>query len=679
MALDKRFATFAPQGITSQPGQLNTVNKGAGLAAVGAVIESYGAEMAQSAQRAIEKESRFWAAETSINIDTEIDKELGQARQTGAWQGVSQSIDKKIKGLHQKAIGEAPKEIRDELRIKFMEQYANTMRVASKLEIDNKIKYQVGVITERGDYLRKKAISDPENWQTYLQSAEDIVTNSALSTAAQQEVLLDMRNDFAADVLGQYLDSNPAFVAKALKEGRYDDYISADVKSKMLDQARGSMIAAQQRQQAEYTANARLSVQNAIDTLKAGGLIPQQDLMAIAKQADSIGLGSLGENLRREASMADFKMTLSRKSPVEQEALISQMLSDPAMRSTKEGVERIKEANKIFNNTVSMAEQDPLGLANTNQIIALTPLQFDDAGNIDPGWYKERIVQAESASSAYGVDMKVFRPMEAALLAKSFSGAGLEEKAALVKSIAENAPKRAINAIAGQLSKDDSNFAAALAMAKDDTATTFDILQGVEAIKEKMVDTSGIEQVSTIVEQDFLQAVPDINSRKKIAEATKALYAAELAKGKSVSDSDIEDLYERLIGKPVNVNGLDVLPYRKPDKSFAGARELRQAARLMRNAEQIKRIHGELPKDASGNEVDLDILSRRAQFIPAGESRYIAVVNGETVVNSEGAPFEFDFQQINDAYQDRLRRTGKQGPLSGGPALRVLPPIGPVP
>ena len=288
----------------------------------------------------------------------------------------------------------------------------------------------------------------------------------------------------------------------------------------------------------------------------------------------------------------------------------------------------------------------------------------------------DRLEYIGRKNEQYGVDLPVLTDQEKDSLIDTFEGLNARQSAALMNNIAGSLPDNQQDLIAQQIFKDKPSMGVAIAIADDDPLLAQSLMNGARVKKDKLIKLPTDTDIISVTNEELGEAVQQPDWRKSMQEAVKSIYADRVFTendNSGIIQSDIvEEAVERLVGPVINVNGKDVVGFRKSEGVFLTEDEFDDFFDDL-TEQQIINALGDMPRDILGNRLPLDDIKDRATLLTVGNGQYVIQLFDEWAVRRNGERYIFDLRRIfllNE--QDFTARQQTEGFFGRLP--RVLPP-----
>ena len=217
-------------------------------------------------------------------------------------------------------------------------------------------------------------------------------------------------------------------------------------------------------------------------------------------------------------------------------------------------------AFSVSNNAINeAARKDGYALAVQQGLI--TPEENVAFDFNDPASFQQKVINAEKATSHYGVPVSPFTDAEATGIANQIQQMTVDEKVSLATTLA-SAPS-----VWGQLAGKNQNVFS-MAGATGDTPVMQQIFTGQELLKEKLVTRPKPEDYLTTF-RTMVEGVYNIDDESSMLEASLAHYAASASDPNVFNSSEFEDSVRAVSGGLGEVNGKKVeLPRNVTESEF---------------------------------------------------------------------------------------------------------------
>lgn len=316
-----------------------------------------------------------------------------------------------------------------------------------------------------------------------------------------------------------------------------------------------------------------------------------------------------------------------------------------AVGATRLEVEQLEDLARIDKTLRDAAAQDPMALASQQQIVALDPLDFNDAASL-----QARFQQARRVAAHYGVPALPLTAQEVDQMSQLLAGAAPTQQLVMVEWLYDGLGAENIGPTLAQLAANDDQsrlFATASALAQEDRETARRILEGNRVLRDNKdaVPLSNDGYRRALIEHvgDAFAYRPE--TRAAVEQATLAYYAhsASLAGDFSrvLDDERLQASVEAVTGGVVEHNGHHLIPPRRgmSQSEFDDVLDTVDDRSLDANP----------PLSLDGSRWTADDILDRGRLVTIRPGLYRVLIGGMFAVDVAGRAWSLDLNNLHRA------------------------------
>lgn len=509
---------------------------------------------------------------------------------------------------------------------------------------------------------RNVLVSDPTQVNEVLDAQSSYIDSMSIPPDAKTKLRESTARGLALSAVQGTMMIDPSMAEEDLKAGRWDTYLDADDKARML----ASIASTRSKSKAE----ARAALSNVKPRMMEGLAIPGAETGEINMLIQNTGDPNLQREWMALQAIQQQNQQLRTLRPQDAQGYINSVLAPKVNdTATQAEFEQLEAASKLLGTMRSEIERDALSWASRAGVIELAPLGVD-------GSYESRALAAKQVADYYGVKVSPFTADEAAEITQRLDSATPTQQLVELRRMSEGLGDLSFDAFS-QLGNENGLYAhagALLSISDNHVGVVQSMLEGAKLLKEDkkaaamLGGETGAPFEFTRQAGNAFQHIP--KARSAVRTAANALYA-RMATQEGQFEFD-PSLYDRALrmavggsGEPgtgfAEINDVQfVLPPNTTDTQFERAIE-RMTNQVLVNVSE----GGAPPKFADGTLATPEQIADEGRFQYIGHNRYAITMqdggyllgsgpNGYYVMNL-GAK---DITDINKFTKQELQKMG---------------------
>ena len=617
----------------------NAFGSGAGTAAIGQAIGKVADAGNQALQKAKEKEEKDERIRLSKDLSassikfTQRQQELEQEYPDG--EGLLEAFDQEISKHNKEMLGSYSKELQQEAELKFF-------------QVENQLKTRV--IAKQAALKSQAQIAD-------FESDRDVFVAEVSSNEMDEGLALTLLNDRVKE-----MTANPS-IRGALKQEN-EDLIGSAAVTRILDEQgviaadkalnaakyKGLSPALRDRLKGKVKAKASVHVRDSLSEasqmFSAGYPVP--DLDSELAIANHFGLKEQAADISFINSTADKvnRVVLQplSKSMESLQKLDAKLLSG---EGTSKDLATMKALTTAINTKQTMLNKDPYTWVSRSGYWPEPVLDVDVLVDSTEALNQRRSIQHHIKQNE-GIDVPLLSSTDAKALTGAIEQASPEQKIDILDNMTKQLLPGEIGMVAGSLGVDSPHVAAAMVNSVHNKPIARDILLGADRdIPEPKKD----EYSAAFMESTGL-AIEDEQARQQALGAAKALYRERMFKANKASDildgDEFEKAVQDVVGPVVEVGEGKTLSFRDQSGEYLTEDDFDDLIDEI-DSEAIQATHGDIPRSANGEPLDVQRMFKRLRLAPVGDAvYYLKNEEGQFAMTEGGRPFELNMRALND-------------------------------
>ena len=276
-----------------------------------------------------------------------------------------------------------------------------------------------------------------------------------------------------------------------------------------------------------------------------------------------------------------------------------------------------------------------IDLTNTQQL----------AENLD-----ERLAYIQRKNRQYGIDLPLLSDLEKDSFIGVLDRTSAQGAAAVLNQAMSNIPDAQQDLLAQQIFEDEPAMGVAISVADDDAKLAQSLLNGRDVIKKKLIRLPSELDINEAVNQQLAGAVQQPGFRNAIQQAVRSAYADRVFTDNDnsglIQPDVLKQQMDRLIGPLIQVNGVNIVGFRKQDGKFINQQEFDDLYNSI-TSEKLSSSLGDVPRDLRGNALPIDDVLKNAELIVIGNGQYVLNLFDEFAVNRRGEPYILDMRKLS--------------------------------
>ncbi len=268
----------------------------------------------------------------------------------------------------------------------------------------------------------------------------------------------------------------------------------------------------------------------------------------------------------------------------------------------------------------------------------------------------KRINFIEEQNKKFGYfkgEIPFMTPNEARDFSRLFDKMPSKDAAGLLQNISINMPEKLYSSFSKQIFDERKGIGVAMALAKDDVATSEKIIAGKQLLADPKgkgigsLDAPSMGKIKEVFNSYMGNSIQDAGASEAFMDAAFSHYAktmfdknGDLSK---IDESAFKESIKSVLGPVGEVNGSNIVSFKGDDGKFVPSDDLEDEFNSL-DPEIIKKTQKDVPRLL--NKEPLDVSKSNGRFTPVtvGDGLYLLKRDNELLLDKDGNPYEIDMK-----------------------------------